>query len=72
LVNTSKEGRWIYYSLARQKVRLIDAIFSHTKLDADPRLRHDAERIAQRLAMRENGRCILGFTELEKHHVAPN
>ena len=72
LVNTSKEGRWIYYSLRDQKVRLIDAIFSHIKQDADPRLRRDAERIAQRLGMRENGRCVLGFTELEKPHVAPN
>jgi ArsR family transcriptional regulator len=65
-VNTSKEGRWIYYSLADQKVALIDAIFSHVQPNADPRVRRDAERVARRLAIRENGRCVLGFTELEK------
>ena len=65
-VNTSKEGRWIYYSLADQKVALIEAIFSHVQPNADPRVRRDAERVARRLAIRENGRCVLGFTELEK------
>jgi ArsR family transcriptional regulator len=65
-VNTSKEGRWIYYSLADQKVVLIDAIFSHVQPNADPRVRRDAERVARRLTIRENGRCVLGFTELEK------
>jgi ArsR family transcriptional regulator len=68
MVITQKEGRWIYYSLAHQKANLIDVIFSHIQLDghADPRLRRDSKRIAQRLAIRENGRCVLGFAELEK------
>jgi ArsR family transcriptional regulator len=72
LVNTSKEGRWIYYSLADQKVHLIDAIFSHVQPDSDPRLSRDAKRIMRRLAMRENGRCVLGFTELEKPQAVMN
>ena len=71
-VNTRKEGRWIYYSLADQKVPLIDAIFSLVQPDADPRLRRDTERIERRLTLRENGRCVLGFTELENPHLAPN
>jgi hypothetical protein len=55
-----------------RKTALIEALFSHIQLDgdADPRLRRDSRRIERRLAIRENGRCILGFTELEKHQAA--
>jgi ArsR family transcriptional regulator len=73
LVITRKEGRWIYYSLTDRKAALIEALFSHIQLDgddADPRLRRDSRRIERRLAVRENGRCVLGFTELEKHQAA--
>jgi ArsR family transcriptional regulator, arsenate/arsenite/antimonite-responsive transcriptional repressor len=73
LVITRKEGRWIYYSLADRKAALIEALFSYIQLngdDADPRLRRDSRRIERRLAIRENGRCVLGFTELEKHQAA--
>ena len=72
VVSTRREGRWIYYSLTDQKRGLIEAIFSHIQrqLDVDPRLRRDSERIVERLAIRENGRCVLGFAELEKHHAA--
>ena len=71
LVMTRKEGRWIYYSLTDRKTALIEALFSHIQPDggADPRLRRDFRRIERRLAIRENGRCVLGFTELEKHQA---
>lgn len=74
MVTIKKEGRWIYYSLAERKTALIEGIFSHIPPDGedDPRLRLDSERIARRLAIRENGRCVLGFTELEKHQAALN
>jgi ArsR family transcriptional regulator, arsenate/arsenite/antimonite-responsive transcriptional repressor len=72
LVITRKDGRWIYYSLTHRKTALIEALFSHVQPDggADPRLRRDSRRIERRLAIRENGRCVLGFTELEKHQTA--
>jgi ArsR family transcriptional regulator, arsenate/arsenite/antimonite-responsive transcriptional repressor len=71
LVITRKDGRWIYYSLTDRKTALIEALFSHIRPDggADPRLRRDSRRIERRLAIRENGRCVLGFTELERHQV---
>jgi ArsR family transcriptional regulator, arsenate/arsenite/antimonite-responsive transcriptional repressor len=74
VVVTRKEGRWIYYSVDDRKAALIDAIFSHVEahIGSDPRLRRDSKRIAQRLAIRENGRCVLGFTELEKPQAALN
>jgi ArsR family transcriptional regulator, arsenate/arsenite/antimonite-responsive transcriptional repressor len=72
LVITRKDGRWIYYSLTHRKTALTEVLFSHVQPDggADPRLRRDSRRIERRLAIRENGRCVLGFTELEKHQTA--
>jgi ArsR family transcriptional regulator len=72
LVVTRKAGRWIYYALSDRKTALIEAIFFHLQPDSDtdPRLRRDTRRIERRLAIRENGRCVLGFTELEKHQAA--
>jgi ArsR family transcriptional regulator len=72
LVITRKDGRWIYYSLTDRKTALIEALFSQIQPDggADSRLRRDSRRIERRLAIRENGRCVLGFTELEKHQAA--
>ena len=73
-VATRKDGRWIYYSLDDRQAALIEAIFSHVqpRIDSDPRLRRDSKRIAQRLAIRENGRCVLGFTELGQPQAALN
>jgi hypothetical protein len=71
MVTTRKEGRWVYYSLAMGKAALTDAIFSlfENEIGSDSRLMRDAKRIRERLALREDGRCTLGFTELEKFEV---
>ena len=68
MVRTRKEGRWIYYYLEKRKAALMNALFSLFKKDIgrDPGLVRDAQRIDRRLVMREDGRCILGFKELEK------
>src|SRR5438309_1012750 len=73
LVQTRKESRWIYYALSPRFAELIEAIFERLQPDAstDPRLRRDAERTARRLALRENGRCVLGFTALQKPRGGP-
>ncbi len=67
LVTTRKEGKWVYYRLEPGQSSLIDTLFAHHKpmLDADRRLQRDAERLAQRLEMRENGCCVIGFSSLE-------
>jgi DNA-binding transcriptional ArsR family regulator len=71
---TRKEGRWIYYSLEDRTAALIEAIFSHIQLGIDSKhqLRRDSERIERRLAIRENGRCVLGFAELDKCEATLN
>jgi ArsR family transcriptional regulator, arsenate/arsenite/antimonite-responsive transcriptional repressor len=72
MVSTRKEGRWVYYSLEKRKAALMNALFSLIQKDVgpDPGLVRDAQRIDRRLAMREDGRCILGFKELEKSEVS--
>ena len=72
MVRTRKEGRWIYYSLEKRKAALMNALFSLIQKDVgpDPGLVRDAQRIDRRLAMREDGCCILGFKELEKSEVS--
>jgi len=71
MVITRKEGRWVYYSLEKRRAALVETIFALVKKDirSDPRLIRDAQRIEERLAMRENGRCTLGFSEFEKSEV---
>src|SRR6202022_4586856 len=72
LVITRKDGRWIYYSLTDQKTALIEALFSHIQPAGgdDQPPRRNSRQIGPRLTIRENGRWVLGFTELEKHQAA--
>jgi hypothetical protein len=71
MVITRKEGRWVYYSFDKRKTALMDAIFSlfEKGIRSDPRLIRDAQRMKGRLAMRENGHCTLGFSELKRSEV---
>jgi ArsR family transcriptional regulator, arsenate/arsenite/antimonite-responsive transcriptional repressor len=74
LVQTRKESRWIYYCLSPRFADLIEAIFGclEPNSPSDPRLCRDAKRIARRLILRENGRCVLGFRALNTLETAPN
>jgi ArsR family transcriptional regulator len=72
LVTIRKEGRWIYYSLTDRKTALIEALFCNIQPNGgtDSHLRRDFRRIERRLAIRKDGRCVLGFRELEKQKAA--
>ena len=65
LVQTRKEGRWIYYGLSADVAPLTESFFQHFA-DAihDKRIRRDAERVHRRLQLREDGCCTLGFNQL--------
>jgi ArsR family transcriptional regulator len=63
---TRKESRWIYYSLSTRYSRLIKRIFSELQLGSDEQLRQDARRLKKRLQLREGGRCIVGFGQLDR------
>jgi ArsR family transcriptional regulator, arsenate/arsenite/antimonite-responsive transcriptional repressor len=66
LVTTRKDGKWIYYAIEPGQAALIDAVFAHHQaaIDADKRLQRDAQRLHKRLKIRVDGRCILGFAQL--------
>lgn len=68
LVQTRREGKWVYYALEPEARPLLDVLFStyRNSLEADRRLKRDAERLQQRLAMRECGCCVLGFYQLDR------
>jgi ArsR family transcriptional regulator len=64
---TRKEGRWIYYSLSTRYAPLIERIFSELQtVGTDEQVRRDARRLKKRLQMREGGRCVVGFGQLER------
>lgn len=67
-VRTHQEGKWIYYGLAAAGRRQVEAFFSlfEDTLGADKRLRRDADRVQQRITLRTDGLCLLGFDQLRE------
>jgi ArsR family transcriptional regulator len=66
LLSDRKDGRWVYYTIARDaKPRLRKLLSAIGDLDS-PRAQLDAERLQQRLAIRTNGKCCLGYGELPR------
>lgn len=63
-----RRHRWITYSIEPGAKPALEAVLNHhaEALTADRRGRRDAERIERRLALRENGRCVLGFGQLDQ------
>ncbi len=63
LVTTRKLGKWNYYAIAPQAKRLLDSLFGFfaASLDSDRKLAADARRLKERLALREEGACCVGF-----------
>ncbi len=67
LVTARKDGKWVYYGLEPSQASLVNTLLFHHQdaLQADKRLQRDAERLAQRLELREQGRCVRGFCQLD-------
>lgn len=63
LVDTRKLGKWSYYDLNPKAEKLLDLMlvsFSIT-IRKDSTLRRDAQQLRQRLSLRSNGACCIGF-----------
>jgi ArsR family transcriptional regulator, arsenate/arsenite/antimonite-responsive transcriptional repressor len=63
LVTARKQGKWMYYAIApsaKPVVRSLFQSFAET-LKADAKLRHDAKKLRERLALRDHGACCVGF-----------
>ena len=63
LVQTRRDGKWIYYALEPAAKRLLKSVFAffETGLDKNPDLRRDALRMKKRLNQRKAGACCRGF-----------
>ena len=67
VLTTRKESRWIYYSLSTRYAPLIEKIFSELQtVRRDEQLHRDGRRLKKRLQIREGGRCVVGFGQLER------
>jgi ArsR family transcriptional regulator, arsenate/arsenite/antimonite-responsive transcriptional repressor len=62
VVQTRKNGKWIYYALRSDLGRVIDVFFRQfAAVATDRRIRRDATRVGRRLRIREDGCCTQGF-----------
>jgi ArsR family transcriptional regulator len=66
IVEARKDGSWVYYMLADGLRDQVSAMFEAfgEDLAGDESLRQDQERLAQRLDMRVDGRCIRSYGQL--------
>lgn len=65
-VTERRDGTWIYYRLAPAYADLVkDVIHLVSRHGLDNKtLAADAKRLQRRLALRERGRCVLGYGEV--------
>ena len=62
ITRTRKQGKWIYYRLSDEASPLIETFLGHFPgARHDKRTRRDTDRVRQRLKLRENGCCNVGF-----------
>ena len=64
ITRTRKQGKWIYYRLSDEVAPLIETFLRHFgDAKRDKRMRRDTDRVRQRLTLRENGCCNVGFKQ---------
>jgi ArsR family transcriptional regulator len=66
ITRTRKQGKWIYYRLSDGAAPLTETFLRHfADVRRDKRMRRDTDRVRQRLKLRENGCCNVGFKQLD-------
>ena len=63
LVQTRRDGKWIYYAVRPESGQLLESVFGFfaTTVKKDPAIRHDQQQLAARLKERKGGACCVGF-----------
>ena len=62
ITRTRKQGKWIYYRLSNEAAPLVETFLRHfADARRDKRMRRDTDRVRQRLKLRKNGCCNVGF-----------
>jgi ArsR family transcriptional regulator, arsenate/arsenite/antimonite-responsive transcriptional repressor len=65
LIEERREGRWIYYRVAANAPAVVPLLSALAGLN-DPLLHADLRRLRERLALRQEGKCVLG---VQKRHL---
>ncbi|MGQ9694010.1 MAG: ArsR/SmtB family transcription factor [Thermodesulfobacteriota bacterium] len=69
LVQCERKGKWVYYSLSRQKDPIRTTLLKFIAKDLkDPKFMEDREKLKARLSLREGDSCVIGFTRKERRH----
>ncbi|MCS7224191.1 MAG: metalloregulator ArsR/SmtB family transcription factor [Armatimonadetes bacterium] len=64
LVTDRKDGLWVYYTVTKEAKPVVKMLLTRLgNLDTE-RTQRDHQRLQQRLAMRTNGKCLLGAGRL--------
>lgn len=65
LVKENKEGRWVYHSLKEPEGEFEELIWKAISHLSDGELHSYSERLKMRLALRKEGRCVVGVRSKE-------
>ena len=72
LVTAKKEGKWVFYTLISKKLpfhtKLIEAVKSIPKQE----FQNEVKKCHLRLALRENGQCVVGPASQEWADICPS
>ena len=63
IVSERKEGKFVFYSLAKTDNCFHGLIFESLKTFEDDILSEDNKRLKERLSIRKNGKCVIGITK---------
>lgn len=66
LLQASREGTWVYYRLDREESPLLRDLFKVLRRHLSQFFADDASKLLQRLALREAGKCVVGFVPAKK------
>ena len=63
LVSARKQGKWKYYAITPAAGRVVGTLFRlfGNSVTEDACLLRDGKRLSQRLSLRNNGTCCIGF-----------
>ncbi len=62
LVTPERRGNWVFYRLREASTPFLIELFAAVRSIPQSEFTSDIKRCRQRLAMRENGRCVVGST----------
>ena len=66
LIEERKEGRWVYFGLAKGIDAFTETVFDSINQIAETQLSKDLVELDKRLAIRTGGKCLLG---IQKKHL---